>query len=191
MEEGGEPSSIDPLVVKGIKRTIVDNLVDTRTDYYIMAYTQPAYTTVISYQCCAGFVGNPATSCLHIDECKENLSGCNQNCTNTNGSFSCSCYSSGYDLVNGNTCTDLNECSVDNGGCDHQCSNTVGSYTCKCNRGFRLRDDKHTCESVQCSEIQEPEHGNMICDGNEISSTDHGLEFDAKNSSVDCIAAKI
>ena len=40
-----------------------------------------------------------------IDECKENFSGCNQNCTNTNGSFTCSCYSSGYDLVNGNTCT--------------------------------------------------------------------------------------
>eukprot|EP00731_Ephydatia_muelleri_P037306 Em0439g1a len=30
MEEGGEPSSINPLVVKGIKWTIVDNLVDTR-----------------------------------------------------------------------------------------------------------------------------------------------------------------
>ena len=30
MEEGGEPSSIDPLVVNGIKWTIVDNLVDTR-----------------------------------------------------------------------------------------------------------------------------------------------------------------
>ena len=30
MKEGGEPSSIDPLVVKGIKWTIVDNLVDTR-----------------------------------------------------------------------------------------------------------------------------------------------------------------
>ena len=30
MEEGGEPSSIDPLVVKGIKWTLVDNLVDTR-----------------------------------------------------------------------------------------------------------------------------------------------------------------
>ena len=29
MEEGGEPSSIDPLVVKGIKWTIVNNLVDT------------------------------------------------------------------------------------------------------------------------------------------------------------------
>ena len=29
MEEGGEPSSIDLLVVKGIKWTIVDNLVDT------------------------------------------------------------------------------------------------------------------------------------------------------------------
>ena len=28
MEEGGEPSSIDPLVVKGIKWTIVDNTVD-------------------------------------------------------------------------------------------------------------------------------------------------------------------
>ena len=30
MEEGGEPSSIDPLAFKGIKWTIVDNLVDTR-----------------------------------------------------------------------------------------------------------------------------------------------------------------
>ena len=28
MEKGGEPSSIDPLVVKGIKWTTVDNTVD-------------------------------------------------------------------------------------------------------------------------------------------------------------------
>ncbi|KAL5488776.1 hypothetical protein EMCRGX_G017770 [Ephydatia muelleri] len=219
------------------------NALWTRTAYYIYSYAQPVYRTVTTYQCCPGFVGTPATSCLpfcsptcvhgqctdpnictctsgwtgescgddvdecltnnggcghsctntlgsytcscnsgyslayddhqctDIDECKENLSGCNQNCTNTNGSFSCSCYSSGYVLVNGNTCTDLNECSVDNGGCDHQCSNTVGSYTCKCNRGYKLRDGKHTCESVQCSEIQEPEHGNMICDGNETGNS--------------------
>ena len=104
---------------------------------------------------------------LDIDECKENLSGCKHNCTNTDGSFTCSCYNNGYSLVNGKTCagsysvflvvfttkhftsihTDINECSIDNGDCEHQCNNIVGSYACTCYRGYKLRDDKHTCES--------------------------------------------
>ena len=33
-----------------------------------------------------------------IDECALNISGCNQNCTNTNGSYNCACYS-GYQLA--------------------------------------------------------------------------------------------
>ena len=33
-----------------------------------------------------------------INECALNISGCGQNCTNTNGSYNCSCYS-GYQLA--------------------------------------------------------------------------------------------
>ena len=41
---------------------------------------------------------------LDIDECVRNISGCNQNCTNTNGSYFCSCYA-GYEILNDNrTC---------------------------------------------------------------------------------------
>ena len=39
---------------------------------------------------------------LDIDECALNISGCNQNCTNTNGSYFCSCYP-GYEIENDNT----------------------------------------------------------------------------------------
>ena len=39
-----------------------------------------------------------------IDECARNISGCNQDCTNTIGSYFCSCYP-GYDIQNDNrTC---------------------------------------------------------------------------------------
>ena len=41
---------------------------------------------------------------LDIDECTRNISGCNQNCTNTNGSYFCSC-DPGYEIENDNkTC---------------------------------------------------------------------------------------
>ena len=34
-----------------------------------------------------------------IDECALNISGCNQNCTNTIGSYFCSCYP-GFEILN-------------------------------------------------------------------------------------------
>ena len=41
---------------------------------------------------------------LDTDECARNISGCNQNCTNTKGSYVCSCYP-GYEIENDNkTC---------------------------------------------------------------------------------------
>ena len=41
---------------------------------------------------------------IDVDECIHNISGCNQNCTNTNGSYFCSCYP-GYEILNDNrTC---------------------------------------------------------------------------------------
>ena len=40
-----------------------------------------------------------------INECDTNNGGCEQQCINANGSFSCTCYD-GYNLVNG-TCTGI------------------------------------------------------------------------------------
>ena len=43
--------------------------------------------------------------CIDINECVEDYDGCNQTCTNTNGSFECSC-NDGYKLdANGRTCS--------------------------------------------------------------------------------------
>ena len=41
---------------------------------------------------------------VDIDECARNISGCNQNCTNTIGSYFCTCYP-GFEMLNDNrTC---------------------------------------------------------------------------------------
>ena len=40
-----------------------------------------------------------------IDECSDGISGCNQTCTNTIGSYTCSCQSRFYTLnADGHTC---------------------------------------------------------------------------------------
>ena len=48
-----------------------------------------------------------ALFCLEIDECLTNNGGCEHNCTNTDGSFFCSC-DSGYELD-----SDMANCSGD------------------------------------------------------------------------------
>ena len=45
-----------------------------------------------------------------IDECEEDIDGCEQECTDTDGSYNCSC-SLGYTLV------------IDEHGCDGECYN--------------------------------------------------------------------
>ena len=81
-----------------------------------------------------------------IDECSEGISGCDQLCSNTLGSYTCSCYS-GYELDTDNhTCIDIEECIDDNGGCEHTCVNTIGSYYCQCNYSYVLNYDRHQCD---------------------------------------------
>ena len=80
-----------------------------------------------------------------IDECSEGTSGCSQLCTNTIGSYTCTC-DNGYQLTNDNhTCTDIDECTLNNnGGCEQTCHNTDGSYYCSCFNGFSLNDQNCT-----------------------------------------------
>ncbi|WAR25022.1 LOW QUALITY PROTEIN: FBN1-like protein, partial [Mya arenaria] len=68
-------------------------------------------------------------------------------CTNTAGSYSCSC-TSGY-TGDGYTCVDLNECNeADRGGCAQGCSNTIGGHSCFCGQGYTLNADGLACNDI-------------------------------------------
>ena len=78
-----------------------------------------------------------------IDECAT-PDVCPQDCSNTQGSFTCQCFS-GFFVQDG-ACVDVNECIV-NDDCDptsEQCRNTIGSYVCDCVSGF-VADGQGNC----------------------------------------------
>nr|XP_058953257.1 uncharacterized protein LOC131780658 [Pocillopora verrucosa] len=109
-------------------------------------------------------------SCVDVDECAYSGSkgpsnifpeltltaGCDQDCDNTPGNYSCSC-ERGFQLQsNGKSCTDINECTVNNGGCSHQCFNIPGTFYCGCPKGLTMGLNNLTCvdqsASVSCGE---------------------------------------
>ena len=80
-----------------------------------------------------------------IDECITNP--CGQTCSNTPGSYSCSC-NPGFRLVGTTQCEDFDECSAPVSPCDQICTNSIGSYRCSCNEGFLLNTTtRRTCYS--------------------------------------------
>ena len=82
---------------------------------------------------------------VDINECTEGTDGCSQTCTNTVGSYECSC-GVGYRLASDrHSCVDINECALGTHGCNQTCTNTVGSYSCSCDTGYRLASDGHMC----------------------------------------------
>ena len=95
---------------------------------------------------------------LDVDECATDNGGCEHLCTNTNGSFYCTC-NPGFQLRNGVFCSgkksfnqlcifvslDINECSQGISGCSQQCINTIGSYECGCITGYYLASNNRTC----------------------------------------------
>ncbi|XP_047388121.1 adhesion G protein-coupled receptor E1 [Sciurus carolinensis] len=123
--------------------------------------------------------GKPGTfSCSDVDECFQDPSACGPNsfCTNTPGSYSCSCtagFHSEASQTHGNfNCKDVNECA-DSTVCPAYatCTNTLGSYYCTCKRGFlssngqsQFRDPGVQCKDVdECSESPPPCGPNSVC----------------------------
>ncbi|XP_069114839.1 uncharacterized protein [Argopecten irradians] len=78
--------------------------------------------------------------CVNIDECTtSNPCHSTQTCTDTAGSYICSCPPGHKTSANDpNICEDINECLEDNGYCEMDCENTPGSYHCRCLTGGTL-----------------------------------------------------
>lgn len=108
---------------------------------------------------------------LDINECSDGTHECSDDCYNTEGSYTCTCDGTGYEVDDdGVTCVgellymvcegfneclfiilDINECDKSNGGCDHKCNNTDGSFNCYCNNGFVLDSDNIGCSGMYVS----------------------------------------
>ena len=102
-------------------------------------------------------VGVPSV-CTDDNECVLGTDNCDANatCTNTPGSFICTC-NAGYS-GDGVTCADLDECAMGTDNCDANatCTNTAGSFTCACNSGY-------TGSGVTCADLDECALGTHNC----------------------------
>nr|XP_026693868.1 fibrillin-3 isoform X4 [Ciona intestinalis] len=101
------------------------------------------------------FLASDGKTC-DVDECSVDNGGCSHNCTNTIGSFYCSCPEGQTIVADGVTC-DVDECLVDNGGCEQGCINKLGGFNCLCGNEYEVEgftcDDFNECvdENGGCS----------------------------------------
>ncbi|XP_059160482.1 uncharacterized protein LOC131944017 [Physella acuta] len=143
--------------------------------------------------------------CVDIDECNVS-SPCSQVCSNTEGSFVCSCQS-GYrlDTVEKKTCLEINECEERTSKCQQKCTNTRGNYSCSCQTGYILDDNGYTCtidssireQCYQCQQVCSVTNNQVNCScrlGYEVDPSDNTncidineCEYGNKPCSQSCI----
>ncbi|XP_068719980.1 uncharacterized protein [Montipora capricornis] len=113
--------------------------------------------------CPVGYTGDLCET--DIDECSTKSPSCDVNavCTNTKGSFMCTCVR-GFS-GDGKTCSDIDECSTNPYSCDVNavCTNTKGSYRCSCKSGYS--GDGKTCSDIIDCVIDACVNGGSCVDG--------------------------
>jgi len=100
-----------------------------------------------------------------VDECSR-WGACSQHCTNTPGSYVCSCDDGFVLSEDGRSCErappPANWCSRANGGCSQLCQHTSQGPRCFCQGGYRLAPDRRTCQDVdEC--LQQPDVCHHSC----------------------------
>ncbi|XP_029998089.1 adhesion G protein-coupled receptor E2-like [Sphaeramia orbicularis] len=103
---------------------------------------------ISGYEIPKGHLPTPESyGCTDIDECERSegrVCGSNSNCTNTIGSYICTCWN-GFNATDSasppmwaNPCIDIDECLDNVCGDGGTCTNNPGSYVCDCHPGFKL-----------------------------------------------------
>lgn len=78
-----------------------------------------------------------------VDECATSNGGCNHTCTNSEGSYECSCNAGFVLRADGRNCQDDDECR--RSPCSHGCINVHGGFRCECPPGYTLGVNRTTC----------------------------------------------
>ncbi|XP_070175147.1 uncharacterized protein [Littorina saxatilis] len=114
---------------------------------------------VTGCQCQSGWKGEACGD--DVDECEENPDVCGQGqlCSNTNGSFVCSCLP-GFSKDSAGTCQDVDECDDESGlntcGEIEVCNNFAGNFSCTCRNGYKM-------VTGNCKDVDECENNNGGC----------------------------
>ncbi|XP_033117071.1 fibrillin-2-like [Anneissia japonica] len=130
----------------------------------ICAVSATCTDTQGSYMCGCneGFIGN-GVQCVDIDECTIGTDGCQQDCLNNIGSYTCACAASFSLSDDQHSCTPLAgmECTGSN-PCDSSANcihNADGNPSCYCDSGYQLSNNDTACE-----DIDECTNGENSCD---------------------------
>ncbi|XP_063971397.1 fibrillin-2-like isoform X3 [Lytechinus pictus] len=107
-----------------------------------------------------------------VDECMDDTELCsNGTCTNTIGSFFCTCNEGYMEDDAGTACLDINECDDSSLCTNGECENNNGSFSCICNEGFEINDSGDQCQDInECNGDNECT-GTGICMNTEGSYT--------------------
>lgn len=142
-----------------------------------LAFTSAGYTGTLSCPPAAeqGLLCYDSTATVppDPDECALGVHNCDTlaACSNTEGSFACTCNAGYTGAATAGACTDADECAAAAHNCDADaaCNNTVGSFTCACNSGFYGEGTVGTCTAVDtscgtaCDSIPNTVCANTVC----------------------------
>ncbi|XP_030844927.1 fibropellin-3-like isoform X2 [Strongylocentrotus purpuratus] len=99
-----------------------------------------------------------------INECDLSSDVCrNGNCTNTDGSYYCTC-NEVFEGTGNDSCSDINEC-LGAHNCNQTCLNSAGNFSCSCRPGFELHDDGFTCNDIDDCSTTPCMNGGTCADG--------------------------
>uniref|UniRef100_A0A3Q2NVD8 Adhesion G protein-coupled receptor L4 n=1 Tax=Fundulus heteroclitus TaxID=8078 RepID=A0A3Q2NVD8_FUNHE len=135
--------------------------------------------------CNYGYTGDGIAFCNDDNECQNvtNICGEKGKCTNTEGSYYCTCVSgyvstgeTRFQTNDGTRCTDIDECEREQAcGPNSRCHNTNGSFYCSCQRDYiSTSGDKHfqAERGVRCKEHpQKYCHDNIGCMAQAVNRT--------------------
>ena len=125
--------------------------------------------TTIGCKCKSGFTKNGTGLCADFDECAEETTcDANSNCTNTSGSYKCSC-NSGF-VGDGKYCQ-KGSC-VDDDFCpkNERCVSLTG-IKCTCKIGFERDSNGNCVDTNECKQTNVECPENSICENTEGSFT--------------------